>query len=156
MSTPIKKDFNFKEYGRGDAHKILKKMLIEKMALVNIYGSKIDEKNLENSLRYCSITISEEDMESFMHSEKFKKECENLYKESFKLKKEKYEKLKEKLDYCLHDVKPYRKLIENIGEFTYCGAISELEDLEKRYLKSKGYTKAVYRGRLQQFSKVDC
>lgn len=131
---------------------VIKDELKNKMKDVSFYGVKAKDPYISVS----NIHISDEDIVGFKNSNVFEKICKEIYRKSIADKKAKYLKLKSKLDFCLNDVKPYQKLITNIEEFSYCGAISELEAFEKRYLKSSGYTKSLYRARLQEFSKIKC
>jgi len=109
-----------------------------------------------SNCRIWDINISDEDFEQFKKSDKAYNLLLKDYKKQFKDKVTKYKDLKAKLDFCLSDVKPYLKLIDNIDKFTYCGAITELEAFNKRYLNTRAVSKAVYRARLQQFNKMEC
>lgn len=130
----------------------LKELIKEKMKGVSVYGAKA----IDPYLSVGKIDISEEYLSSFKKSNVFKKICKSKYEKSIADKKARYSTLRLKLDFCLNDVKSYQKLLINIDEFSYCGAITELEAFEKRYLKSNGYTKALYRARAQEFSKIKC
>lgn len=141
--------FNIDNYNDNSYKAIMLKELEKKIKKVSFHG-------MTATVRLWGSNISNEDLEKFKNSPESIKLLEKHYKEELEQKKKKYNQLKEKCDFCLHDVKPYKKLLENIDSFTYCGATTELEAFEKRYIKSKGYTKAKFRARAQEFSKIKC
>ena len=149
---PKVKVFNNQDYKDSDYRSLLFQALEQKCNKLIFEGASIKSANI----RIYDIKISNEDFETFKKSEKANRLLFLNYEKVKKEKIDKYDLLKKKLDYCLFDVKSYKKLIENIDEFTYCGATNELQVFEKRYLKSNGYSKALYRARLQEFSKIDC
>lgn len=149
---PKKQEFNIKNYNDRDFRNLLSSELEAKAKKVTISGAKIKSQNF----RIWDIEISNEDLEKFKNSKKASDLLLAKYKIDYNEKKIRYDRLKARCDFCLHDVKPYQKLIKNIEEFTYCGATTELEAFAKRYIYSNGYTKALYRARSQEFSKIKC
>lgn len=149
---PKIKVFNKDDFKDSDYKEVLISQIEKKCKGTNVNGAIIRSANI----RIYDITISNEDFELFKKSDKANRLLFLRYEKSKKEKIDKYNLLKKKLDYCLFDVKSYKKLIDNIDEFTYCGATNELQVFEKRYLKSNGYTKSLYRARLQDFMKIDC
>lgn len=149
---PKIKVFNNQDYKDSDYKEILISQIEKKCNTINVNGATVKSANI----RIYDIKISNEDFELFKKSDKANRLLFLRYEKSKKEKVDKYNLLKKKLDYCLFDVKSYKKLIENIDEFTYCGATNELQVFEKRYLKSNGYTKSLYRARFQEFIKIDC
>lgn len=146
------KEFNMEEINDNQFREVLMNELEAKMKRTTYHGAS--KKTV--TIRMWDIDISDEDFKKFKESDKAYELLHAKYNKKKKETVNKFKKLKEKCDYCLHDVKPYKKLIENIDEFTYCSATTELEMFEKRYMKSNGYTKAVYRARLQAFNKIEC
>lgn len=148
---PKIQEFNIGMYSNSDIVGV-----IEKEMMSNIKNMKYHGATITISSRWNQVKISNEDLEIFKKSPLAERLLYDKYKVDKKEKIDKYVKLKAKCDYCLYDVKSYLKLIENIDEFSYCGATTELQVFEKRYIKSNGYTRAIYRARAQEFSKIKC
>lgn len=149
---PKIQEFNIKNYGEYEIKELLKNELVEKANKINFHGATMKFESRWNS----NLSISKEDIEKFKTSSICLKLLKKKYEEDKQNKIEIYEELRTKLDYCLFDVKPYLKLCEAIDEFTYCGATNELDIFKNRYLKGKGYTRAKYRARREEFSKIKC
>lgn len=149
---PKIQEFSLENYHANDYKILLASELENKAKKVSFMGAVMKNPRVQS----WSIVISDEDMDTFKASKKAKDLLLLKYKKDKKEKTYTYNKLKAKCDFCLHDVKSYQILVQNIEEFTYCGATSELEVFEKRYMKSKGYTKALYRARSQEFNKIKC
>ena len=147
---PKVQEFSLDLFSEDDVRKVLEKELKQKLLKVSHKGMSVA------ALRWIDTIVSEEDLAAFMESKECESALQKQYKADIAEKKAKYDSLRKKLDYCLHDVKSYNALVKVIDEFTYCGAISELQVLETRYLRGNGYTKAKYRARAQEFNKIQC
>lgn len=148
---PKIQEFNIEDYNQYHYSELIIKELNKKMNEVEFMGARPSR-----GVSTWGHTLSESEVLEFSKTKVAKDLLKQYYEQEKQAKIEKYEKLKAKLDYCLRDVKPYQKLIANIEEFTYCGATTELEKMNDKYLKGYASSKSVYRARQQEFSKIKC
>jgi len=148
---PKIKEFDLSSYTDSQYRSILIEGLQKKLKTLSVHGAKAKDGS-----RIWGIEISDEDFAAFKNSDKAKSLLRKEYEQKVAEAKESYAKLKKKLDFCLKDVKSYTKLCEVLDDFTYCGAIEELQTFEKRYLQGNSPSKAVYRARLKDYYKIDC
>jgi hypothetical protein len=153
--TPKEQQFNKEIYADNTYLEILKRKLMDKITTLEHEGAKLVDNN-SYAFRYFSVSISAEDLAKFKESKKAEVELLKLFNSNKEEKIKNYNSLKNRLDFCLHDVKSYKQLCSKIDQLSYCNAISELQDLNKRYIKSKAPSKFIYRSRNAEFSKIQC
>ena len=151
---PKAQPFNIEDGYRDILNKIIIKQVQEECMKINIHGVCIASFPTYDNASYKKLTEEE-------YKELIKKdEIIDLLKQHYESQKEEkirnYEALRARGDAILYDFKPYIKLIEAIDAFSYCGASSEISTLLKKQTKGTSYTKAVYRARSQEYSKIKC
>lgn len=151
---PKSQQFNIEDGYKDILNKIIKKQVQDECMKINIHGVCITSFASYDNASYKVLTDGE-------YQELIKKdEIIDLLKQHYETQKaekiKKYESLRARGDVILYDFKPYINLIKAIDEFSYCGASNEIESLLKKQTKGSSYTKAVYRARSQEYSKIKC
>ena len=151
---PKAQPFNIEDGYRSILQNILKKKVQEECMKINILGVCITSFATYDNTNYKQLSSEE-------YNELIKKDSIiDLLKQHYETEKaekiKKYEALRARGDAILYDFKPYINLIKAIDEFSYCGASNEIETLLKKQTKGTSYTKAVYRARSQEYSKIKC
>ena len=151
---PKAQPFNIEDGYKDVLNKIIKKQVHEECMKINIHGVCISSFASYDNTSYKA--LSEEKYQELIK----KDEIIDLLKQHYEIQKEekikRYESLRARGDAILYDFKPYINLIKAIDEFSYCGASNEIEALLKKQTKGSSYTKAIYRARSQEFSKIKC
>ena len=151
---PKAQQFNIEDGYKDILNKIIKKQVQEECMKINIHGVCIASFPTYDNANYKKLTEEE-------YKELIKKdEIIDLLKQHYETQKaekiKEYESLRARGDVILYDFKPYIYLIKAIDEFSYCGASSEIKKILDKQTKGTSYTKAVYRARSQEYSKIKC
>ena len=151
---PKAQPFNIEDGYKNILNKIIKKQVQDECMKINIHGVCISSFSRFDSTNYK--VLSEEEYNELIK----KDEIIDLLKQDYETQKAEkiriYEALRARGDAILYDFKPYINVIKAIDEFSYCGASNEIEALLKKQTKGSSYTKAVYRARSQEYSKIKC
>ena len=151
---PKSQQFNIEDGYKDILNRIIKKQVQDECMKINIHGVCITSFPTYDNANYKALTEDE-------YQELIKKdEIIDLLKQNYETQKAEkiriYEALRARGDAILYDFKPYINLIKAIDEFSYCGASNEIEALLRKQTKGTSYTKAVYRARSQEYSKIKC
>ena len=151
---PKAQPFNIEDGYKDILNKIIKKQVQDECMKINIHGVCISSFANYDNANYK--VLSDEEYQELIK----KDEIIDLLKQHYETNKEekiiRYESLRARGDAILYDFKPYINLIKAIDEFSYCGASSEIEAILKKQTKGTSCTKAVYRARSQEYSKIKC
>ena len=151
---PKVQQFDIKDGYKSILQKILEEEVKKEALKINIFEIGISSFSNYDNVNYKQLTDEQ-------YNELITKDSIiNLLKKHYEDQKEKkikeYESLRARGDAILYDFKPYVNLIKAIDEFSYCGASSEIKKILDKQTKGSSYTKAVYRARSQEFSKIKC
>jgi len=134
---------------KGIALEYAKKKLKEKIESIDVFGViyRPPEVSYHYKVEYFDISmLTEKDIKNIL----------KIQDEKLQLKKNELEKLYLMCDAIFFDLKKYKLIKEALVDASPCYAITELEDIVKKYTTGKSQFNVKYKVRKNNFTNIKC